>query len=150
MQHIPFLDKGKTSKASVLLDVSDDKLLSMDNFWPYKLKGGADSNQVEIEKNLSIFQNSTSIMVNMALENAKYHSINLYHGVPNMADGNCAFESIIDNISTRSCFEEKFDGTPDHWRFIWMSVIENIGYNDWNGGISAERWKEQFKILKSS
>ena len=89
-------------------------------------------------------------MVNKAIENAKFHNINLYHGVPNMAGGNCAFESIIDNISTRQCFEEKFDGTPDHWRFVWMSEIENIAFNDWHGALSMERWKAEFQILKHS
>ena len=89
-------------------------------------------------------------MVNKAIENAKYHGINLYHGVPNMADGNCAFESIIDNISTRSCFEERFEGTPDHWRFVWMGIIQKIAYSKWHGNLSLERWNAEFEILKQS
>ena len=150
LHYISILEKGKTSKAAVLVKVNGDKHISRDNFWPYRLKGGADSNEVEIQNYLSTLQQSTSIMVNKAIENAKFHGINMHHGVPNMADGNCAFESIIDNISTRSCFEERFEGTPDHWRSVWMSIIQKIAYNEWHGNMSHERWNAEFEILKQS
>ena len=87
-------------------------------------------------------------MVQKAIENAEFHGIHLYHGVPNMANGNCAFESIIDNISTRQCFGEKFDGNPDYWRYTWMSEIENIAFDEWHGNLSLECWKTEFAALK--
>ena len=149
-KRIAFLEQGKSSKASLVVQILGNEFLVRDNFWPYRLKGGAKTNQDEIANHISALQESNSVMVGKAIENAKYHNINLYHGVPNMADGNCAFESIIDNISTRACFNEKFDGTPDHWRFVWMSIIENIGFNNWHGNMSIERWKAEFEILKTS
>ena len=157
LQHIAFLEHSKSTKSSVVVKIAGNKYFSRDNFWPYRLRGGADSigidedvNEPGIEDYFSSLHNSASLMVNKAIEDAKFHNINLYHGVPNMADGNCAFESIIDNITTRQCFGETYDGTPDHWRFVWMSEIENIAFNDWHGSMSMERWKAEFQILKHS
>ena len=95
-------------------------------FWPYRLTGGADNeddDKISIERYLENMKESISPMVNKAIENAEFHGIHLYHGVSNMANGNCAFESIIDSISTRTCFGETFEGTPDYWRNVWMTTI---------------------------
>ena len=67
-----------------------------------------------------------------------------------MANGNCAFESIIDSISTRTCFGETFEGTPDYWRNVWMTTIENIAFDEWHGNLSLEEWKAEFEVLKRS
>ena len=155
LQHVAFLEEGKGTKAAIVVKIAGDRFISRDNFWPHRLRGGADSNSVDTHKvreedYLSSLHKSSSMMVDKAIENAKYHNINLYHGVPNMAGGNCAFESIIDNISTRQCFAETFDGTPDYWRFVWMSEVENIAYKNWHGTMSPERWKAEFKILKET
>ena len=155
LQHVAFLEESKGTKAAIVVKIAGDRFISRDNFWPYRLRGGADSNSVDTHKvreedYLSSLHKSSSMMVDKAIENAKYHNINLYHGVPNMAGGNCAFESIIDNISTRQCFAETFDGTPDYWRFVWMSEVENIAYKNWHGTMSPERWKAEFKILKET
>ena len=67
------------------------------NPWPHRLRGGADN--AEGDKRMPS-------MVDIAIENAAKHGISLHQGVPNLANGNCMFESIVDNISTRECFEE--------------------------------------------
>jgi hypothetical protein len=73
-------------------------------------------------------------MLDRAIENAKLHGIDLHPGVSNLANGNCAFETVIDSINTRSCFPETYDGTPDYWRRIWMTEVEQVAYRNWNGG----------------
>ena len=92
LQRIAILENCKASKASVVIHIHGNIYVSRDNYWPYRLRGGAD---VDVGNYLSNLQESNKIMVNKAIENARYHGINLYHGVPNMADGNCAFESIV-------------------------------------------------------
>ena len=87
-------------------------------------------------------------MVKKAIKNAEAHGINLYHGVGNLANGDCAFESIIDSISTRPCFGETYDGTPAYWRKVWMSEIEKIAFEEWNGGLSLQEWRAGFEVLK--
>ena len=89
-------------------------------------------------------------MVTKAIGNAAFHGIDLHHGVKNLANGDCLFESILDSINTRDCFKESFDGTPAYWRQIWMSNIEDIAFDDWNGGLSPEEWKSGFETLKLS
>ena len=61
-------------------------------------------------------------MVHIALESAASHGINLHHGVPNLANGDCLFESIADNISTRPCFNETWSGSAADNRKIWMEM----------------------------
>ena len=89
-------------------------------------------------------------MILQAIENAQFHGINLKHGVTNVVSGDCIFESVIDSINMQDCFEESLDGTPDLWRYEWMSETENIAFKEWNGGLSVEDWKSQFRKLKQS
>ena len=101
------------------------------------LKGGArDSAQAETE------------IITRAIANAYSHGINVHSGVKNLANGNCAFESIIDSINTRPDFEEVLDGNPDYWRKIWMSEVETLGFENWNGGLSKKEWEEGWNLLK--
>ena len=58
-------------------------------------------------------ENDKGGMVTRAIANALSHGINVHVGVRNLANGNCAFESIIDSINTRSDFQEVLDGSPD-------------------------------------
>ena len=77
---------------------------------------------------------SLAPMLEKAIQNAKFHGINLHPGVRNLANGDCAFETVIDSISTRPCFDEVYQGTPEYWRRVWVSEVEQVGYKDWNGG----------------
>ena len=45
-------------------------------------------------------------MIEKAIKNAKNHDIDLVHPSRNSANGNCIFESVINNINSRSCFSE--------------------------------------------
>ena len=89
-------------------------------------------------------------MVSIAIENAASHGIKLHAGVLNLADGNCAFEACIDSLSMRTCFQEIYDGTPDYYRKIWMTEVEEKAYDRWHGGLSTSQWKERWTIFKES
>ena len=105
--------------------------------WTVRLSGGS---KTDIENPI----------VEKAVSNAKAHGINLHAGVKNLANGNCAFESIIDSINTRPSFEESFDKTPDFWRHVWMTEVKNVGYENWNNGLTRAQWDEGWEVLKQS
>ena len=87
-----------------------------------------------MEQSLQNVQESVLPMVNTAIAVAKSHGINVHRGVENLANGDCAFETMIDSISTRACFGESLDGTPEYWRRTWMGEIEAIAYGAWYEG----------------
>ena len=80
------------------------KLKTTTNEVRQRLKGGAGN------ENQSIFIKG--------ITNGKKHGINLVPGVVNKADGNCAFDAVLNNINYRSCFEEKFPLSSTVYRQI--------------------------------
>ena len=109
-------------------------------FFPIRLRGGADSAEAEGRDLIRLRER--------AIHNANFHGISLHLGVENLANGNCAFETVLDSIHTRDCFGDKFDGTPDYWRHVWMSEVERIAYKDWSGNLSESEWHEGWSELK--
>ena len=89
-------------------------------------------------------------MISKAIENATKLGIGLYHPFHNSANGNCAFEGVIDNINGRPCFGEKYTENPDYYRTIWMAEVERIGFEDWNMGLSKSEWHNEWAMLKNS
>merc|ERR1712082_36012 len=89
-------------------------------------------------------------MVDRAISCAKSHGINVDRGAVNLTAGNCAFETAIHNINARTCFQETFNGEPDHWRKVWMTEVEKIAYDSFNAGFSRAEWKEGWEKLKQS
>ena len=87
-------------------------------------------------------------MVNKAIANAKFHSINLYPGSKVQRHGDCLFESVLDNLIQRDCFEENPTEGPSFLRHLWMTEIENIAFDDWNEGRTKEEWKSAFPLVK--
>ena len=121
--------------------------------WPYRLRAGADrqdTNEVTIEKSLLDLEESISPMIKKAIQNAHFHGIQLRQGVTNLANGDCAFESVLDGINTRACFGETYEGTPAYWRNVWMSKVEKIAFHEWNNGMSIQEWKDSFEVLKQA
>ena len=108
--------------------------------WPVRMRGGANSHENKID----------APIIERGIANAKAHGIDVHAGVKNLANGNCAFESVLDSINTRECFEETFDGEPDSWRNIWMTEVEDFGYNQWHGGLSEAQWRTGWDALKMS
>ena len=62
--------------------------------------------------------NGKLLIVERAISSAKKHDINLKHGTPNHASGNCAIESAIFNLNDRDCFHEKLPFSVDYYRKI--------------------------------
>ena len=87
-------------------------------------------------------------MIETAIQNAKFHGINLFPGTKNPAQGDCVFESVIDNINLRHCFSEKLSEDPSYWRCVWLNEIERLGFDYWNMGRTKEEWKTEFDLMK--
>ena len=104
--------------------------------WPIRLRGGAKVDE------------SLEDMKKRAINNASFHGISIHPGVENLGNGNCAFETVLDSINTRQCFNDKFEGAPNYWRNIWMTEVEKIAMNDWKGSLSEAEWHEGWSILK--
>ena len=102
---------------------------------PFRLRGGA-------------VTDPESPIIKIAVENAKSHGINVHVGVLNLGNGNCIFESIIDSINTRNCFQDTIDGTPDDLRTIWLDEVEKIAYDKWNHGLTRDEWEAKWSVLK--
>ena len=88
------------------------------------------------------------LMLRNAIKNAQYHGINVYHGAKIRPDGDCVFGSVIDNLNSRECFDESLKPDPIYWRRIWMTELEHVAYDVWNGSMSREQWKSAFHQLK--
>ena len=96
-----------------------------------RLRGGADrqnAHDITIEQSLLNLEESIAPIINKAIQNAQFHGIHLRQGVRNLANGDCAFETVLDCINTQTCFGETFHGTPAYCRNIWMSEIETISF----------------------
>ena len=110
----------------------DKTLKKLNPVWPYRLRGGADYEDSDIStiaQDLKNLDDSISPMVTKAIKNAEFHGIHLRRGIKNLANGDCIFESVIDSVNTRDCFEESLDGTPAELRNIWMSIIEKVAFD---------------------
>ena len=88
-------------------------------------------------------------MIEEAVVIAGKHGINV-HCSPNSADGNCIFESVIDSLNRRRCFQETLSESPDYYRRMWLQVAEDIGYSHWNLGKTVAEWRKEWSILKNS
>ena len=69
--------------------------------------------QSMIESNLSGGSGRDSDIFRMAIDIGSKHQINLKAGKPNKADGNCLYDSIIENVNSRGCFTENFNKLSD-------------------------------------
>ena len=87
-------------------------------------------------------------MVDIAISNAKFHGIDLHHGVPNLSNGDCAIEAVSDNISTRQEFHEVYNGDAQFHRRQWMEEAEELVLS--YSGMPEEVFREQWNILKQS
>ena len=103
-----------------------------------------------MEISLENLRESIKPIVEKGIANAKFHGINLHPGVENLASGDCAFECMIDGISTRQCFAETFDGTPAFWRHKWCTEAEDLAFKFYDAGMSEVEWRAAWDILKIS
>ena len=94
-------------------------------------------------------------MIETAISLAKYKGLNLQAGKPNNADGDCALEVVLDQLSKRQCFqsifEEKYaERDPQFYREKWFSEVENVAWGtNWSVGFTEEEWKSGWEMLKN-
>ena len=90
-------------------------------------------------------------MIKRAISSAKKHGIDMCHGTPNSANGNCAIESVMFNVNDRQCFLESLPFSPDYYRRIWMTDFKNRTVNDLTWNIySKEQWEEGWAEMMKS
>ena len=88
-------------------------------------------------------------MVAVAIANAHAHDISLVHQIPNLAKGDCLFESIVDNINLRESFNERIDGHSAYHRKKWLSETEDLVFQfSGGGGMSKENFQSEWSLLK--
>ena len=70
----------------------------------------------------------------------------------NKADGNCAFDAVINNINNRQCYSEKLDISSEIYRQIWVTELEmeSSHYPSLGAGYSEEEKRENWNVLKQS
>ena len=88
-----------------------------------------------------------------AKASAQKHNIKLKAGRKDRGFGNCAFESVINNINDRACFKEILKQTPNWYRRDWMNkMMERIilGICPWNPSYTDEQIKVGFEKLMDS
>ena len=90
-------------------------------------------------------------VISTAMKNASWHGINVHLVTPNNADGNCIFESIADNISSRPCFGETINGTGDSLRKLWLNKTEDLVWAFTGGlGNSEETFRKEWGLLQTT
>ena len=91
------------------------------------------------------------IIFERAVSSAKKHGLELSPGSPNLADGNCAFESVVININERTCFAEKLPFSADYYRRIWVTDFKNKTVDDptWNV-YSRKDWENGWAEMMQS
>jgi hypothetical protein len=110
------------------------------------------STRVTMESKLSGGSGKDDAIFKMAIDIGSEHKISLKAGNPNRADGNCLYESIMDQINKRICFTENLGNTPGFYRRIWNIEGENkVKQSVWYPyKYTEEEWKAAWKILQDT
>ena len=145
IQNSLFRLKSHTEKSSDRKLPTPNPLSSFGNKAKYgfngdqkNLKGGGKTGQMS-----QIFLDTIQV--------AKNHGINLKPDTPNKAQGNCLFESIVDNVNNRSAsFPHKLDEDVDIHRLLWVTELEKKyketpHYPGYNGNIITEAQKYEWE-----
>ena len=73
---------------------------------------------------------SSSEIINLAIRNAFRHMINLKGGTENLAEGNCAWESAILNITERPEIEPKVNLDPGEAKIVYLNEMQEYTEGD--------------------
>jgi len=89
-------------------------------------------------------------MFRQAIASAQKHGIDLCPGERNNADGNCAYEAVINNINARDCYVRKFPMHPNQFRHEWITHFEKEAVNDPRicAGYTDQEKKENWEMLR--
>ena len=95
----------------------------------------------------TLLDNEKKLMISRAITSGKKDEINLEHGSSNPGTGDCAFESIIQNINDRPCYQETFVKTINNYRNIWVTDMATRTVNSpWNI-YSPHQWMEGWQQM---
>ena len=100
----------------------------------------------------STFNNVDNIFTR-AIASAQKHNITLEPGRMNPGIGNCSYESVINNINDRSCFQEKLPMSPDYYRRVWTTDMMNRtldASSNWNPGLTRQEIVDGFQEMMIS
>ena len=158
LKHIRFVNQVKSSKASMMINFCEHIIITKDNYWPFTVSQAQErctrvtTEHKKLQGGAKIVGTRPLLMVNQAIESGKKHGIHFCPGVPNNADGNCAFESVINNINYRSCYKEKLLQSTQFYRHKWITDLENHAkeYPSLGAGFSDDEKKENWNRLKQS
>ena len=92
------------------------------------------------------------MLIIRAIESARKHGISLVQGVLNKADGNCAFDAVINDINYRKCFSEQLILSSEIYRHLWVTELESEStkYPTLGAGYTKEEKEENWNHLKQS
>ena len=85
-------------------------------------------------------------IVSVGIEIARFHGINLHHGVKNLANGDCVIEAMADNITIRDCFFEVYNQSAAFNRKEWLTEAAKVVFE--YSGISKEEFDLEWEQLK--
>ena len=93
-----------------------------------------------------------SDIITKAIYVARQHGITLRKGNPNKRDGDCLYESIIDNINHRPCFTTKLRQSATDYRLAWNTDGQELLYRSvyYPGAYSHDDWKSAFETLATT
>ena len=95
---------------------------------------------------IQLLEKEKKIMITRAISSSSKHGINLTQGAPNPGTGDCAFESIVQNINERSSFTGKFSLDINQYRRIWTTDMANrtlfSEFNIYSNKQWLEGWNE--------
>ena len=93
---------------------------------------------------------SITLMIRQGIESASKHGIKLVPGIRNNADGNCQYESVLNNINHRPCYEQNLKQHPNDYRYKWVTELEVEASKDPDiaAGYSDEIKRENWNLLK--
>ena len=147
------LDDDKTVQEQ---DMNSDSRITKKSIKPTEPK-----QQPKIDLNKSFAQmvgnfNKTEIEEQIfinAIASAEKHRIKLKAGRKDRGYGNCAFESVINNINDRACYKEQLIQSPNWYRHIWMEEMKKriiLGVCPLYPGYSDKEISEGFEVVKKS
>ena len=96
--------------------------------------------------------NQSPLIVQRAITSAEKHGIALVQGILNKADGNCAFDAVLNNINHRNCFVNKLSLPSTVYRQVWVTELEmeSSNYPALGAGYTKEEKEENWNQLKQS
>ena len=96
-------------KKSIKVIKSSTNSISENNDVLAPVRGGAKN-----EKNVFV----------KTIDIAKKHGISLNADLPNPGKGDCLFDSVVDNVNHRDCFQENLEDSVDCYRVLWVTELE--------------------------